>query len=290
MCPCNCIARCLRPCRNFKEHIASQKEKEANLKDKDPESIVIFEQALVKTSVYLSDKSAWATSGILMLACEATITNYNTFYGSWIFFIIILLFSLIYATFPQRLFNSNHHYKEIGFELENAIKTMKNINNNDIDNDESKQLLLNPNKDPTISDYFKLTSNKPKLLNNKNSNKTNNIDQKKYSIFDKSFILVSNMNILIMATFGNVIALSLFYAIKETMVKFGNKHYIIIAYWIAAIIITLITVYLIAKLAIYLFKYELIVMNHIIINGIESSKEKIISLQTRYIFCFCVCF
>ena len=144
---CKCFSRCLKPCFKFKDYIVDEHVKQLELKvkgistDDDPTSVLIFEQSLTRISTFISHGSSWATSGILALGCEAIITGYDNFYGSWVYFGVILLFTLCYITFPQRRLDT-YDYQRVGINFENEYKA-KLV--------KKRQKMINENKQLQIS-------------------------------------------------------------------------------------------------------------------------------------------
>lgn len=312
---CGCITcNCCQPCCKFSDYIRNyNSDHESKTKDRDPESVVIFETTLTKTAQYISYKSAWLTAGILAIACQAIIKDYSTVLGSWIYLSILLFAAIIYATFPQRLIVDD--YKQIAHNLD--IQVNRPITNS---NDNLRSETGSSVKSPTIGDYLNLSKNKPHLANKKDvilsinnqsegdenvstpllphsaniSSETGVHDHGKYydrmkrlvnSTFIEANVLLINMNILIMATLANVIALALSNAISVTVGEYGSSTWLVTTDWITAVLVTVVSIGVISQLAIKLVGDETKLIDHIKRHGIDESKDEILIYQLRFEFC-----
>lgn len=301
-----CRCRCCKPCNKFREYVSIQRHVNGQKKEASVESVIVFEAALTKTVQLICTSSSWATAGILELACESVITNYNDFWGSWTYFGILLLSSFLYATYPQRYLIDD--YQQLAKDLQLELLIAKQEKEEEGEEKEKTDEDINAGRRTTIKTYFELSKNDVRLsVSNINKNDNNSgasndtnikmtmetpllLSKDKNKYYDKAMqavntaynqvnILLQNLNILIVATLANVIALALLNAVDITTIYYGSTNWFLTSHWIAAGIVTLTTISLVIKLAIRLEKLEKKLINYVRENTIENSKKQILQFQ-----------
>ena len=134
-----------------------------------------------------------------------------------------------------------------------------------------------------------LEDNKQDSGDNGNSNENGNGSQlRKFAQLThvEANVLFKNMNSLAIATLANALVLTLNDAISATVSEnLTNNSYVVLTYWIAAFIETILTLVFSFQLTKLLIKKEKEIYSYIINHGIENSRKQLISYRSQFRIC-----